>query len=193
MKEIPQKTKPKVTYISFSAEITPQTTETLIAACSEQAKNRVETVYLLFSTAGDSVMHGIYLYNMLRAFPFELITHNVGNVESIGNAVFLAGSKRYACSNSIFKFHGVGWSVKGESRVEEKSLKEHLSSIKKDNERFSSIIRERTKLKAKNISNLFQKTWTKDVDFALRAGIIHEIREVNILPGNTILSLVFKR
>ena len=39
-------------------------------------------------------MSGMTLYNTLRAMPFELITHNVGNVDSIGNAVFLAGDLR---------------------------------------------------------------------------------------------------
>jgi ATP-dependent protease ClpP protease subunit len=42
-------------------------------------------------------MNGLNIYNVLIGLPFELITHNVGNVDSIGNAIFLAGSKRYAC------------------------------------------------------------------------------------------------
>ena len=79
------------TYISFSAEISPQTTETLIAVLAEQVNRKVDEVYLMLSTPGGSVMHGLNLYNVLRALPLKLIIHNVGNVDSIGNAIFLAG------------------------------------------------------------------------------------------------------
>lgn len=38
-------------------------------------------------------MNGMNLYNVLRPIPFLLVTHNVGNVDSIGNAIFLAGER----------------------------------------------------------------------------------------------------
>src|ERR1700693_1709158 len=91
-------------YVSFSAEINAATTESLISVMSNLVNQKVTTVYLLLSTPGGSVMHGLNLYNLFRGFPFELITHNVGNVDSIGNAVFLAGSKRYAAPHSTFMF-----------------------------------------------------------------------------------------
>ena len=53
------------------------------------------------------VMNGLNLYNVLRGLPIELVTHKVGNVDSIGNTVLMAGSKRYACQHSTFMFHGV--------------------------------------------------------------------------------------
>src|SRR3546814_4408950 len=51
-------------------------------------------LYFLFSTPGGSVMHGMNIYNVLRALPARLVFHNVGNVDSIGNAIFLAGDIR---------------------------------------------------------------------------------------------------
>lgn len=87
---------PDTYYVSFSAEINPNTTESLISVIANLVNQRVKTVHLLISTPGGSVMNGLNLYNVLRGLPIELITHNVGNVNSIGNAVFLAGSKRYA-------------------------------------------------------------------------------------------------
>ena len=50
----------------------------------------------MISTPGGTVMNGLNLYNVMRAMPFRLTTHNVGNVDSIGNAIFLAGEERYA-------------------------------------------------------------------------------------------------
>jgi hypothetical protein len=67
----------------------------------------------MLSTQGGSVMHGMNLYNLLRALPIELTIHNVGNVDSIGNVVFFAGSKRFAYAHSTFMFHGVGFDMDG--------------------------------------------------------------------------------
>ena len=102
---------PDTVYVSFSAEIVPHTTESLIGLLSEQVNKGVKNIYLMLSTPGGSVMHGMNLYNVLRGMPLHLTTHNVGNVDSIGNAVFLAGEKRYACNHSTFMFHGVGFGI----------------------------------------------------------------------------------
>lgn len=180
-------------YISFSAEIVPHTTESLITVLGQQANNKVDEVYLMLSTPGGNVREGLNLYNVLKAFPFKLITHNVGMVDSIGNAVFLAGDERYACPHSSFMFHGVGFTVRGEQRLEEKFLRERLDSIMQDQRSIGSIIGERTNLDEEQILDLFREARTKDTDFALSVGIIHEIREVQIPPGNPVISLVFQR
>jgi len=180
-------------YISFSAEIVPNTTETLIAVLGEQANKKVDEVYLMLSTPGGSVMHGMNLYNVMKAFPFKLITHNVGNVDSIGNAVFLAGEERYACPQSTFMFHGVGFDAVAGQRLEEKLLREKLDSLLQDQLRIGAIIGDRTKLDDGQIGDLFRETRTKDANYALSVGIVHDVRDVNIPLGSPVISLVFKR
>jgi hypothetical protein len=51
----------------------------------------------------------------------------MGNIDSIGNAIFLAGKTRKACTHSTFMFHGVGFDI--HQRLEEKNLREGLDSI----------------------------------------------------------------
>jgi len=184
---------PDTVYVSFSAEIVPHTTESLIGLLSEQVNRGVKDVYLMLSTPGGSVMHGMNLYNVLRGMPLHLTTHNVGNVDSIGNAVFLAGEKRYACKHSTFMFHGVGFDLPQQSRLEEKMLKERLDSLLSDQRRIGSIIEERTKIERNAIDELFREAQTKDSDFAINCGIVHEIRDVKIPEGGPVYSLVFKR
>ena len=100
---------PGTVYVSFSADINPTTTETLIGLCAKLSQEGATTIYLLLSTPGGNVHNGINLYNMLKSMPFKLITHNVASVDSVGNVVFLAGDERYACANATFMFHGVGF------------------------------------------------------------------------------------
>lgn len=181
-------------YISFSGEISAHTTESLLAVMANCVNQKVKTVYLMISTPGGNVMNGMNIYNVLRGMPFELITHNVGNVDSIGNAIFLAGKKRYACPHSTFMFHGVGFDLKNHTgRLEEKTLKELLTGILRDHKRIGNIISERTKLGEEVVASLFSEAQTKDATFAIGAGIVDEIKDVQIPPGSNVISLVFQR
>jgi ATP-dependent Clp protease, protease subunit len=184
---------PQRIYVSFSAEINPNTTEALIALASNSINRGAKEIYLMLSTPGGTVMNGLNLYNVLRALPIKLITHNVGNVDSIGNAVFLAGQERYACPHSTFMFHGVGFDTPTQTRFEEKSLRERLNSILADQKRIGDIVRERTHISASQIRNLFKEARTKDADYARSVGIVHDIRDVTIPSGSSIFSLVFQR
>ena len=189
----PQQQPPETAYISFSAEISPNTTEVLIATASNLANQGVKKLYLMLSTQGGSVMHGMNLYNVLRALPVELTTHNVGNVDSIGNAIFLAGSKRYACPHSTFMFHGVGCQTQPNQVLEAKFLRERLDSITADQRRIGSIIAERTKIGDQDVANLFMEAQTKDAAFAMANGIVDDVRDVNVPPGCPVVPLVFQR
>ena len=190
---VPQSQPPQMAYISFSAEVSPNTTETLIAAASNLANQGVKQIYLMLSTPGGSVMHGMNLYNVLRALPVELTTHNVGNVDSIGNAIFLAGSKRYACPHSTFMFHGVGCPTQPNQVLEAKFLRERLDGITADQKRIGSVIAERTTIGEQDVANLFLEAQTKDAAFALSNGIVNDVREVNITAGCPVIPLVFQR
>jgi ATP-dependent Clp protease protease subunit len=180
-------------FVSFSAEITPHTTESLLATMANLVAQGVRQVHLLLSTPGGSVMNGMNLYNVLKGLPFELTTHNVGNVDSIGNAIFLAGKHRYACPQSTFMFHGVGLNTMPGQRLDEKFVRETLASIVADHTRIGVVIREHTNLSEVEVAELFREQQTKDATYAISHGIIHEIRDVEIPEGCPIVSLVFQR
>jgi ATP-dependent Clp protease, protease subunit len=190
---LPQLRPGATIYVSFSAEINAHTTESLIAAMANCANARPAQVVLLLSTPGGVVMNGMNLYNVLRALPFKLVTHNVGNVDSIGNAVFLAGEERYACPHSTFMFHGVASGFPPGGQLEAKQLRERLDNIKADELRIGSIIEQRTNLTHRQVAALFREARTKDATQAVSAGIVHQIEDVKIPPGSPIISLVFQR
>lgn len=180
-------------YVSFSAEINPNTTEALIAVMAECASSGAQEVYLLLSTPGGSVMNGLNLYNVLKAMPFKLTTHNVGNVDSIGNIIFLAGKQRYTCAHATFMFHGVGFNAAQGQRFEEKDLRERLDSVLSDQKRLAAVIAGGTKLNQDTLEGMFREAQTRDAQFAVDSGIVHEIRDVEIPSGTPVISLVFQR
>lgn len=182
-----------IAYVSFDAEINQLTTESLLGVCADLVNKKFDTIYLFLSTLGGRVINGLTLYNVLRGMPIKLITHNVGSVNSIGNVVFLAGDERYACPNSTFMFHGVGFDISTPMRFEEKDLRERLNSLSADQDRIGKVIVERTNLDDDKVGKLFLEAVTRDPSYALTNGIIDEIREVSIPKGTTLVQLVFKR
>lgn len=179
-------------YVSFSADVNLSTTETLIALMAMFANERARHVYLMLSTPGGSVREGINLYNVLRAMPFRLTTHNVGGVDSIGTAVFLAGDTRYASPHTSFMFHGVGFTAPGQ-RLEEKFLRERLDGIEADHRRIGGILQERTQITEASVSELFVQAQTKDAEAAAALGIVHAVQEVRVPDGVPVHALVFQR
>jgi len=185
--------RPETVYVSFSAQIAPQTTEVLIGQLSQFVNEGIPKVHLLISTPGGSVMDGLNIYNVLKGMPIELTTHNVGNVDSIGNAIFQAGDRRFACPRSTFMFHGVGFDIDGRHRLEEKTLRERLDSLNADQRRVGAIIEEHSNLSGPEIERLFLEQTTKDAAAALDAGLIDEICDVSIPENGPMVSLVFNR
>ena len=179
----------ETTYLSFCGRISQGSMDTLVGTCADLANQGVETVYLMLSSPGGAVDSAIAAYNLLRGMPFRLITHNVGSVDSMGNVLFLAGEERFACPDSSFMFHGVGFNVSLKMRFELRTLREKMDSVEGDQRKIAAIIAERTQLTPAEIDELFLEAVTRAPDYALEHGIVHEVRELNIPAGNTIRHL----
>jgi len=138
-------------------------------------------------------MHGMNIYNIARSLPFKLITWNVGNVDSIGNVIFLAGAERYAAPLATFMFHGVGFEIPQAQRYDTAMLSERLEAIESDQKRIGSIIGTYSSLNEGDVVDLFKIASTKDAAWARQVGIIDAIREPEIPPGVPVHSFVFQR
>ena len=129
---------------------------------------------------------------MLVGLPFKLVTHNVGNVDSIGNAIFLAGEERYACPHSTFMFHGVAFT--GDGMVfDAKLAKERLDGLLADETRIGSIITDRSNLTTEDVAAFYKEARTMTATEAYAAGLVHGIKDVAIPPGAPVAALVFDR
>jgi ATP-dependent Clp protease, protease subunit len=179
-----------ITYINFHAQINALTTQNLMAAIAQKLMAGTNHFYIMLSTAGGQVASGLTLYNFLRALPVTVTMHNVGNVDSIGNAIFLAANDRVACAHSTFMFHGVGFDVKN-LRIQEKNARELLHGILADQNRIADIMVERTNIQRNRSRQLFREAKTKNAAEALAVGIIGTIADVAIPAGADVLSFVF--
>ena len=83
-------------YIIFTGPIDEQIAAQMIQQIDVaiNSDNGFEFLYLVINTPGGGVNAGITLYNYLRGLPIKIVTHNIGQVDSIGNVIFLAGDER---------------------------------------------------------------------------------------------------
>jgi ATP-dependent protease ClpP protease subunit len=176
-------------YLVFESAINGVTSQKLIATAAQLVNQGTTEINLLLSTPGGEVSSGLTIYNFLRALPITINTHNIGNVDSIGNAIFLAGKTRKACEHSTFMFHGVGFQAPN-IVFEEKFLRERLDGILADQKRIGDIIRQRTKIRDSEVRKLFREARTKDAHYALRQDIISAIEDVNIPAGIPIITIL---
>ncbi len=178
------------TYINFHAGITPNTVQNLMTVISQKLVAGTDHFYIMLSTPGGQVQSGMTVYNFLRGIPARLTMHNTGNVDSIGNAIFLAANERFACAHSTFMFHGVGIQIQNLT-LEEKRAREILHSILADQIRIADIIVERTNIPRRRSRQLFREARTKDANDALTTGIIQQICDVTVPVGADIISFIF--
>ncbi len=183
---------PPVHYVSFMAGVNESTAQRLLDVVVQEVQKGAKTIYLVLSTPGGAVREGIALYNILTGLPCEIVTHNVANVDSIGNVLFLAGAKRYASPNATFMFHGVGFDVKQAVRIEQKNAKELIDGIHAETKKIADVIEDRATFPNRGeIEQLFLEASTRDANYAKSHNIIHEVRDLQVPVGSPFLQLVF--
>lgn len=171
-------------YLTFTGPINDQNVAQLIQQIDPLlGPDKVDHLYLAISTPGGGVNAGITLYNYLCSLPIKVTTHNIGQVDSIGNVIFLAGTERYAAPATSFLFHGVSFSVGGAAAFSRTQVEEFLSQVKQDEARIKTVIREKTKLDGRKLNGFFRSGRSLSPDEAHRFGIIHAIKAVAI-PDN---------
>lgn len=169
-------------YISFTANIDDNSCRQLLNHVVQMMNEGRSPIYLMMSTLGGYISSGFALYNSLRALPTQLISFNMGNIDSIGNVVFLAADERHASPNTTFMFHGAGWEFQG--AVIRRQVQETLSSLVSDEERIMAVYRERTGLTAQQIDEFFSTTKSVlEAGEALAAGIVQSVAPLTVPPG----------
>jgi ATP-dependent Clp protease, protease subunit len=182
----PQPTDGSRTYVIFQGGINPQTINQLFSRITQIS---TAEIYLAISSNGGEVMPGIAGYNFLKSLPRTIVTHNIGNVDSIANAVFLAGARRFAAAHSTFTFHGISRNVGQNATLSTSILQEYLQGNLADERKISDIIKERTKLPAERVDAFFHEGRTLSASEALEGGIVESIAELSIPKGAPVVVL----
>jgi ATP-dependent protease ClpP protease subunit len=185
-----------VFYINYFDEISVSKVRGLMALCNDILTTVLPTpttLYFVFSSRGGDVVSGVTLYNFLRALPVRVVMHNIGSVDSIATAIFLAANVRYACKYSRFLFHGFTWSFAQGQPSTSSQVREILSGLEQNEALLREILVERTKFTEAQALAFLHQGETKDPAFALQIGVINEIRDFTLPPNAPIVTPNFVR
>jgi len=178
-------------FMMFSAPINGQIANAFMTQLANLVAQNATKLIIAMNSPGGDVALGMAMYNTMLAMPFSISTHNVGNVDSIANIVFLGGSERFACPQATFMFHGIGFQGNANERLEEKALQEKLDIVLTGHKRLSSIIASRTnKLSILQGMRLFKEQRTRDAAWAKASGIVDDVRDFVYPTGSNILLFV---
>jgi ATP-dependent protease ClpP protease subunit len=176
-------------YVAFLADVTSQSVETLQNLLTGLASVNTPELHLLMSTTGGHTMYGLTLYNLLRALPMEIVTYNIGSVDSAGIMPFLAGQRRYACPQATFLFHGVTVFPPVGQPQGESELRRFLDYIRAEETRIGSLYVERTRMSPKIVKQVFRTPRTIHAAEAVSLGIVDELRDVAVPPNRPMISV----
>jgi ATP-dependent protease ClpP protease subunit len=178
-------------YLTFHDSITLESANRIMDFCAKSIQEyKPKQLYFIFSSSGGSVDSGVTLFNYLRSLPSKIIMHNVGSIDSIANAVFLAAEERYATPTSAFLLHGITWNFPQGAILTYSQMQETISRFDAAEQLTAQIIGDRTKLTPEEVRTLFRRGQSKDPSFALDKGLIHVIKDLKIPDGAPLHSII---
>ena len=178
---------PREAYVHFTREFNGDTTESLIDAVAKLSNEGVPRVVVCIASPGGWIPKALAVYNMLRAFPVELVTHAVGEVASAGNMPFLAGEVRYACPHASFMLHP-GTLNTSDARFDGAELRLRADALDAHDVRERLIVAERTKLSTAQVRRLVEQSTTLSASEAAKAGIVSRVRQLRIPAGARVIT-----
>jgi ATP-dependent protease ClpP protease subunit len=175
-------------YIVFMAEVQIHTSAKLRRAITDSYNNGASSIYLAVSSGGGLISEGLSIAALLRSLPIEVITHNIGQTDSIANVIFSSGKKRYATSSASFLFHGVSQPLNG--NMSEAQLHEAYTNLVRMRESIAINFSAYTGIPVQEINSLMVDGGKiLPAPESLAKTIIHEIRDFNVPPGSQIISI----
>ena len=178
------------TWIHFSAAVNENTSGRLIVAITTAVNEGSKKLNLLLNTNGGTVLHGRGVYNFLRSLPIEISTFNLGQVDSIGGVMYLAGDERFVVPNGSFLIHPVVLQIQTAASWPERLIQEKLFSLKQDRESISSVYAERTGMDLKDFEELMLNGTTLTAIESVSKKIATAIKVPEISPDTQICSIV---
>jgi len=127
-------------YGTFAGSVDQIAVQKFFNALTIAVNNRFKRVHLLIQSSGGIIGDGIALYNFLRNLPIEVITYNMGSVQSIGVIAYLGATKRKAVKTAAFMIHRAQFtsSIPAQSQ----QLEAVTKSLAIDDARMADILRE---------------------------------------------------
>jgi ATP-dependent protease ClpP protease subunit len=176
-------------YAAFVDHINEQSVGLALTQIDELAEQGVGRVVLAIQTKGGEINSGMRLYERLRQASFELVTHAVAEVSSMGIPLYLAGEIRRAGPLCRFSFHRPAITVTAEQALDVPTLNALKAALETDEQRTRTVYKDRTPLTGAEIDALKETEAVLGAEEAIGHGIAHEVEPFAIPSGRSLVVL----
>lgn len=177
--------------VHFMTDVSVQSVTNLMDVCLKAVSNTTQPateLRIYISSKGGDTVAGFTAYNFLKSLGVKITTHNLSNVESIANVIFMAGSERFANPLSRFLLHPLHWGFAA-PQADHLRLKEWAACLDDDLQRFVQIMNTETVPGKPNEQidwkSLITSATILDPKRATELGIVNQTTAA-ILPTNSI-------
>lgn len=173
--------------VHFLCPVSPSTVSILQGHCLQAIAQGAVAINLHISSSGGDVTSGFTAYNFIKTLPIPIHTYNISNIDSIANAIFLAGVKRFANSGSRFLLHPFQWNFGGMQSVDHERMREWIGSLDHDLARLVGIFNKETSNASEKADweHLIRTSTILAPERAIALGLIDGVEEATITDPNT--------
>lgn len=177
--------------VYLAGGIGPQTVPPLIQAVSDRVAKGARSLLLAISSPGGNIYWGVTAYNFLRGLGIEIITHNLGQVDSVAGVLYCAGDRRLCVPDARFVIHGVSLMFPGtDVNISERDLRSRLSGAEKDRDTIASILAARTGKSLGDITNDMLNERILTAQQGQEYGFVTEITSQVFDPAQEIVRII---
>ena len=144
------------------------------------------------SSAGGMVDEGMSLYGFIRALPVDITIHNIGQIDSIALAVYLAGARRLANPDATFLLHDFYFPqpLPVSNRHQAADISVGLTSARR---KMVDILRSSTKMTDQQFESLkfLEEASVQTSVIAKQVGITHDIQQALVPAGAELFNVEY--
>lgn len=165
--------------IHFLCPVSTATVGQLQNHCLTALAQGATEINIHISSQGGETTAGFTAYNFLKSLPITIRTHNISNVESIANILFLAGAERFANPLSRFLLHPLLWGFSTPA-ADHARLREYGKCLDNDLDRFIETFNIDIEPNVRWASLIADST-ILDANEALEHGVINSIKSARLV------------
>jgi ATP-dependent Clp protease protease subunit len=144
------------------------------------------------SSSGGMVEEGMSLYGFIRSLPVDITIHNIGSIDSIALAVYLAAARRLANPDATFLMHDFYFPqpVPVTNRHQASDISVGLTGARN---KFITVLKSRTGMSDDQFKSLkfLEESAIQTAQTAKEVGITHELAQAIATPGAELFNVEY--
>lgn len=180
-REAPGQPSPAVMEVRLRGDVGPDMADRLLAELDRNLARypTLKTVKILLSSGGGYIESGVTIHNYLKGLhqrhALQVVTHNVGSVQSAAVDIYCAGNQRLASPYTFFMVHDSNFDLE-KGNYDVKAVRDLDEENRITSEAGYAMFSACTSLTVADAGKMFEDQTYIDPDRALELGLAHSIQ-----------------